>query len=406
MISTPSATGDSRASQDRCAVRIWKSPCRLREPVTREPVNPSSRPAVQAAADHHITTSPPLHQRHQPVAMKVVALISGGKDSTFNMMECVRLGHEIVALANLYPEPPPAPGSRDGADEEAEGGDEADELDSYMFQTVGHTVIGAYAACMGGVPLYRRAIQRGGSKGARRRRTRQPPLLLLHATCPKGAGGARAQCVAGSWGVERRMVYERTDGDEVEDLYELLLEVTRAQPEVTAVSSGAVLSDYQRLRVEHVCDRLGLTSLAYMWQRPQQQLLRTMVERGVDAIVVKVAAMGLQPAQLGRTIAELAPRFCELEDKYGNHAAGEGGEYESLTLDCPLFSQRLVIDEVRGARGAAAAAAAAAATGGNGEVPLEALPAAGAPVLCVVCWVVSRRLRRAPSPSCGSRCAP
>lgn len=35
--------------------------------------------------------------------MKVVALISGGKDSTFNMMKCVENGHEIVALANLYP---------------------------------------------------------------------------------------------------------------------------------------------------------------------------------------------------------------------------------------------------------------------------------------------------------------
>jgi len=35
--------------------------------------------------------------------MKVVALISGGKDSCFNMMQCVAAGHEIVALANLYP---------------------------------------------------------------------------------------------------------------------------------------------------------------------------------------------------------------------------------------------------------------------------------------------------------------
>jgi diphthine-ammonia ligase len=35
--------------------------------------------------------------------MKVVALISGGKDSCFNMMQCVAAGHEIVALANLHP---------------------------------------------------------------------------------------------------------------------------------------------------------------------------------------------------------------------------------------------------------------------------------------------------------------
>ena len=27
--------------------------------------------------------------------MKVIALISGGKDSTFNMMECAKNGHEI-----------------------------------------------------------------------------------------------------------------------------------------------------------------------------------------------------------------------------------------------------------------------------------------------------------------------
>eukprot|EP01045_Picozoa_sp_COSAG04_P043496 COSAG04_NODE_14283_length_574_cov_1.033684_1_plen_159_part_01 len=159
--------------------------------------------------------------------MRVVALVSGGKDSTFNMMECVRKGHTIVALANLYPA---------GSDAAAPP-DEADELDSYCFQTVGHSV----------VPLHRRAIARDSSKN-------------------------------------QRMVYERTDDDEVEELHALLAEVQRQQPEVEAVSSGAVLSDYQRLRVEHVCARLGLTSLGFMWRRPQQPLLRTMIERGVEAI--------------------------------------------------------------------------------------------------------------------------
>lgn len=35
--------------------------------------------------------------------MKVLALISGGKDSCFSMMHCVANGHEIVALGNLCP---------------------------------------------------------------------------------------------------------------------------------------------------------------------------------------------------------------------------------------------------------------------------------------------------------------
>jgi diphthamide synthase (EF-2-diphthine--ammonia ligase) len=34
---------------------------------------------------------------------KVVALVSGGKDSCFSMLQCVAAGHEIVALANLRP---------------------------------------------------------------------------------------------------------------------------------------------------------------------------------------------------------------------------------------------------------------------------------------------------------------
>lgn len=35
--------------------------------------------------------------------MKVVGLLSGGKDSCFNLLHCVKNGHEIVALATLAP---------------------------------------------------------------------------------------------------------------------------------------------------------------------------------------------------------------------------------------------------------------------------------------------------------------
>lgn len=35
--------------------------------------------------------------------LKVVALISGGKDSIFNCMEVLAENHEIIALANLHP---------------------------------------------------------------------------------------------------------------------------------------------------------------------------------------------------------------------------------------------------------------------------------------------------------------
>jgi diphthamide synthase (EF-2-diphthine--ammonia ligase) len=34
---------------------------------------------------------------------RVLALVSGGKDSCYSMIECVSAGHQIVGLANLRP---------------------------------------------------------------------------------------------------------------------------------------------------------------------------------------------------------------------------------------------------------------------------------------------------------------
>ncbi|CAL8111401.1 unnamed protein product [Orchesella dallaii] len=219
--------------------------------------------------------------------MRVVALISGGKDSCYNMMMCVAAGHEIVALANLQPAG-------------------CDEMDSYMYQTVGHDGISLYSQSMG-LPLYRRTI----------------------------SGQA----------VIQDKEYSPTDGDEVEDLYSLLMEV-KADIAFEGVAVGAILSDYQRVRVESVCSRLGLISLAYLWRRSQTELLQEMVDCGLNAILIKTASLGLDPdLHLGQTIAEMQPHLLKSKEKYGINVCGEGGEYETFTLDCPLFQKSIVLDE-------------------------------------------------------------
>lgn len=35
--------------------------------------------------------------------MRLVGLVSGGKDSVYNMLQCIAAGHEIVAIANIEP---------------------------------------------------------------------------------------------------------------------------------------------------------------------------------------------------------------------------------------------------------------------------------------------------------------
>ncbi|XP_010935947.1 diphthine--ammonia ligase isoform X2 [Elaeis guineensis] len=145
----------------------------------------------------------------------------------------------------------------------------------------------------------------------------------------------------------QHLSYAVTEGDEVEDMFILLNEVRQQIPSITAVSSGAIASDYQRLRVESVCSRLGLVSLAYLWKQDQTFLLEEMIRRGILAITIKVAAMGLNPAKhLGQELADLQPHLLQMKELYGINVCGEGGEYETLTLDCPLFrNARIMLDK-------------------------------------------------------------
>ena len=93
-----------------------------------------------------------------------------------------------------------------------------------------------------------------------------------------------------------------------------------------------------------MCARLGLVSLAYLWQRDQGELVDEMIQCDVNAVVVKVASMGLKPAHLGRSLAQLRGTFAALNEQFGFHEAGEGGEYETLCLDCPLYRKRVVLE--------------------------------------------------------------
>lgn len=228
--------------------------------------------------------------------MKYIALLSGGKDSCYNLSHCHKNGHELVAAASLRPEPG------------------TEELDSYLYQTVGQDAIEFVARALD-VPLYRRVISG----------------TALVQESEYGGRDAR----------ERGGV----DGDETEDLYALLAHVKSQHPDVKGVSVGAILSNYQRVRVEHVCQRLSLTPLSYLWQRDQAELLSEMIAAGMEAVLIKVAGIGLTTKHLGKTLTEMQPTLMTLNTLYGSHICGEGGEYETLTLDGPLFKQRITLLE-------------------------------------------------------------
>jgi hypothetical protein len=144
------------------------------------------------------------------------------------------------------------------------------------------------------------------------------------------------------------------------------------------------------------------TSLSWVYKKDRNQLIDEIIDDGhVEAILVKVAGAGLQPAKhLGKSLREMRSAFAmyvitkslitttttktyyhhrnyiatlllpplplllfplllpllhfhlcswillqrySFHAKYGLDVCGEGGEYESLVLDCPLFEKKLSI---------------------------------------------------------------
>lgn len=58
---------------------------------------------------------------------------------------------------------------------------------------------------------------------------------------------------------------------------------------------------------------------------------------------MQVAALGLTPSHLGVSITDMKAHLFFMKQKYGINVCGEGGEYETFTLDCPLFKKRIVV---------------------------------------------------------------
>ena len=140
------------------------------------------------------------------------------------------------------------------------------------------------------------------------------------------------------------LVSQQTKGAKEDELADLT-SILQTLP-IDGVVSGAIASEYQRTRIERVCDRLGLKTFTPLWHKDQRLLLENQVHAGFRIIVVGAFAEGLGSSWLGRQIDQGAiDELQQLHDTKSVNMAGEGGEYETLTLDGPTFHRRLVVDE-------------------------------------------------------------
>ena len=127
---------------------------------------------------------------------------------------------------------------------------------------------------------------------------------------------------------------------ELEDLKNAL-----KKTDVDGVVVGAIESEYQKSRVDKICDTLGLEVIAPLWHMDPVSLMSDIVQL-MDVRIVHVAALGLDQNWLGKRLDKEALKdLIKLNKKYRIHIAGEGGEYETLVLDAPYFLRKIKIEK-------------------------------------------------------------
>lgn len=203
--------------------------------------------------------------------MKLAALFSGGKDSTYALFQAIKEGHDVKYLVTFRPK----------------------RTDSYMFH---HPCI---------------------------------DLTKLQAEI-----------------IGIKQIIVDTEGEKEKELDDLENVFGELKDEIDGVVSGALASNYQKTRIDNICKKLGLKSLAPLWNIDIEQHWKNLLKNNFIIMITGIASEGLDEKWLGRIIDDGAiDELKRIKIRLGLHLGFEGGEAESFVLDCPLFKRKIMIED-------------------------------------------------------------
>jgi diphthine-ammonia ligase len=142
------------------------------------------------------------------------------------------------------------------------------------------------------------------------------------------------------------LMIHKTKGEKEEELKDLEDAIKKAikKYKIEGIVTGAIRSVYQASRIQKICDNLKIKCINPIWQKEEIGYLNELLENQFKIIIIGVFAYPLNQSWLGRIINK---KFIEevkaLNAKYKIHPAGEGGEFETFVLNCPLFKKPLEI---------------------------------------------------------------
>ena len=239
------------------------------------------------------------------VTMRVAVLASGGKDSAYAAWWAQLQGWEVVSLVTVLVK-----------------GD-----DSMMFQ-LQNTWITAFQASSSGVP-WKPIISFGEEE--------------------EEVGDLESSITAEGYILDINEIFP--PGIETPEN----LVIHNGPLDIDGLVVGALRSDYQKTRIERMCQRLGIASFSPLWHKDQGEHMQSFLEHGFGVVFTSVSTEGMSADWVGRTLdGESLDELRDLSKRHRFNLDGEGGEFETIVVSAPHMRRDVILEgEVvwKGSRG-------------------------------------------------------
>jgi len=232
-----------------------------------------------------------------PKNMRVAVLSSGGKDSTYACWWAIMQGWKVEAMVTVH----------------------ITSDDSMMFQLPNTSLAGLQAHSIG---------------------TSWLPIL--------SDGTENDEIEDLEYGIrgetDVKVAFDKVkhDTDSISFPADLVLQT--GDLEIDALVVGALRSDYQKTRIERMCEKLGLISYCPLWHHDPEEHMHSLIEHGFDVRIVSVSTDGLGEEWLGKKITQQSlEELTRISNIFRFNLDGEGGEFETIVVDAPHMSQRIAV---------------------------------------------------------------
>ena len=236
--------------------------------------------------------------------MRVLVLSSGGKDSSYATWWSILRGWDVAGIVTIRVT-----------------GD-----DSMMFQ-LPTTALAGLQAARAGIPWL--PVSLDGNP--------ETEMVVLENQLKNIICGS-TKIRSNVWSVDELNAANWPDGW----VWPTDLQRLRADQPIDGIVVGALRSDYQKTRIEQMCNRLGIKSFTPLWHHNGSSHMHELVNHGHRIMITSVTTDGLGEEWLGRKLnTEDIIELQGLADVYRFNVDGEGGEFETAVLDAPWMNSTI-----------------------------------------------------------------